>query len=152
MDSNEMLYAKGVLIRLAQAARGDRELARAVRDLVKESGILHVFSVDEEPNLFELLEAGGVELLRTQLGELSLAQLKQIVTDHQYDPEKASARWRSTGRFVDLIVARAQAQWERVVHDQRLHQVQPEPQPELEVVTGEDVTRPKVLSGVSWML
>jgi hypothetical protein len=146
-----MLYAKGVLIRLAQAARGDRELARAVRDLVMESGILHVFSVDEAPNIFELLAAGGVELLRAQLGELSLARLKQIVADHQYDPGKASARWRSTARFVDLIVSRAQEQWERVAHDQRRQPVQPAPQPELEVVP-EDDARPKVLSGVSWML
>lgn len=149
-----MLYAKGVLIRLAQAARGDRALAREVRDLVMQSGILSVFAIDEEPNLFELLEAGGVELLRAQLGELTLAQLKQIIADHQYDAQKASARWRSPARFIDLIVSRAQEQWELVLEEQHLqqrHQLELVPQPDVDIAADEDA-RPKVLTGVSWML
>ena len=143
MDPNELIYAKGVLLRLAQAARGDRELARHVRELVKSTGILQVFGVDEMPSLIELLEAGGKTLLRERLNELSVAELKQIVEANRYDPEKTTTRWRSAARFADLIVGRTVEQWERI--DRALVERQ-------QATPSVDPEQPKVASGASWML
>jgi hypothetical protein len=143
VDPNELIYAKGVLLRLAQAARSDRELAREVRELIKSTGILQVFGVDEMPSLIELLEAGGVTLLRERLNELTLAELKQVVEANRYDPEKTSTRWRTAARFVDLIVGRAVEQWEQIDRDLvERQQVVPDAAPE----------PPRVASGASWML
>jgi hypothetical protein len=145
VDPNELIYAKGVLLRLAQAARSDRDLARHIRDLILSTEILHVFGVDEITSLIELLEAGGVTLLRARLSELPLAELKQIVETNRYDPEKTTARWRSAARFVDLIVERAVAQWEQMdralVNSQRL-----------DPATEAAASQPKVANGASWML
>lgn len=114
MDANELIYAKGVLIRLTQAARSDFALAQQVRELILLSGILDLFGAGADLNLFDLLDAGGVDLLRSRLGQLSLAQLKQIIADRAYDPDKTSARWRSPARFVDLIATKAAEQWQQV--------------------------------------
>lgn len=114
MDANELIYAKGVLIRLAHAARSDFALAQQVREIVLLSGVLELFGADEDLNLFDLLEAGGTELLRARLGQLDLAHLKRIVTARGYDPDKTSARWRNPARFVDLIAARADEQWQQL--------------------------------------
>lgn len=142
MDSNELIYAKGVLIRLAQAARGDRELARHIRGLVKETGILQVFAVDETPDLTELLEAGGVALLQAWLSERALAELKQIVAANGFDPEKTSARWRSPARFVELIMTHAVARWEE--EDRR--------KLEEAYAAATLPQQPGVATGASWML
>jgi hypothetical protein len=143
VDPNELIYAKGVLLRLAQAARGDRELARQVRELVKGTGILQVFGVDEMPSLIELLEAGGITLLRERLNELSVPELKQIVEVNHYDPEKTTTRWRSAARFADLIVGRTVEQWERIDRAQVERQ---------QAIASVDSEQPKVASGASWML
>jgi hypothetical protein len=114
MDANELVYAKGVLLRLAQAARSDFALAEQVRELILQTGILDIFGQGDGLNPFDMLDAGGDALLRSRLGTLSLAQLKQIVVARGLDPEKTSGRWRSPARFVDLIVARAVEQWQQL--------------------------------------
>lgn len=146
MDSNELLYARGVLIRLAVAARTEPELAPQIRELVIQTGILKIFGEGERLNVAEVLEAGGEALLRTRLGELTLAQLKQMVAAQQFDPEKASSRWRSSAKFIDLIVTRAREQKERddvarLAMDQPTVVLTPEQPPA--------ATAPK---GASWML
>jgi hypothetical protein len=113
MDSDELLFARGVLVRLAQAAEREPETAQRIRDLVKESGLLKVFGAGAALNPLELLEAGGVALLREALAPLPVAQLRQIVAANGYDPDRATARWRSPARFVELIVAQAVAQMEQ---------------------------------------
>ncbi|HEY7833240.1 MAG TPA: hypothetical protein VIG30_06700 [Ktedonobacterales bacterium] len=114
MEANELVYAKGVLIRLAHAARSDFALAQQVREIVLVSGILDLFGVSEDLNLFDLLEAGGDELLRARLGQLDVAHLKRIVAARGYDPEKTSARWRSPARFVEMIAVKASEQWQQL--------------------------------------
>lgn len=114
MDANELIYAKGVLIRLAQAARGDFALTQQARELILQSGILDLFGSGADLNLFDLLDAGGAELLRSRLAQLTLPQLKQIIVSRGYDPDKTSARWRSPARFVDLIANKATDQWQQL--------------------------------------
>lgn len=114
MEANELIYAKGVLIRLAHAARSDFALAQQVREIVLLSGVLELFGAEEDLNLFDLLDAGGDELLRARLGQLDLAHLKRIVAARGYDPDKASARWRSPARFVELVATKASEQWQQL--------------------------------------
>jgi hypothetical protein len=140
MDSDELLFARGVLVRLAQAAEREPQAAQRIRDLVKESGILAVFGVGAALNPLDLLEAGGVALLRDALAPLSLAQLRQVVAASGYDPDRATVRWRSLARFVELIVAQAVAQMEQrdraILKAQYSGPVPDQPSP----------------SGASWML
>ena len=114
VDANELIYAKGVLIRLALAAKSDYALAQQVRELVLLSGILDLFGAGEDTNLFDIMEAGGADLLRARMGQMTVPQLKQIIAVRAYDPEKTTARWRSSTRFVDLIAAKASEQWEQL--------------------------------------
>ena len=114
MDANELVYAKGVLIRLAHAARSDFALAQQVRELVLLSGILDIFGAGEDLNVFDVIEAGGPELLRSRLGQMTVPQLKQIIAARAYDPDKTSVRWRSPARFVDLIATKAAEQWDQL--------------------------------------
>jgi hypothetical protein len=148
VDSNELVYARGVLVRLAQAAHDDRELARHVRELVTQTGILQVFRLDGALNLAEIVQAGGPELLRAQLDGMGLAELKQIVAANQLDPEKTSARWRSSARFVDLIVARAAERFEQPA-EEHLEQEEEQEQEQATVLL---TPQPKPVNDASWML
>jgi hypothetical protein len=144
VDSNEMLYVQGALMRLVQAAQTDRALVPQIREMVAQTGILQVFGQSDDLDVLGLLRAGGEQALRARLADLSLAELKQIVASNQYDPEKASARWRSAARFVDLIVSRAAAQHREMEDLARLEQDQ---QPTVVLAP-----RPQPLPGASWML
>lgn len=96
--------------RAAAAAQADPTAAQQVRDALARSGLLEVFGGGETLDVIDLLDAGGEDALRARLRELPLAQLRQIIAAHQYDPEKESARWRSASKLSDLIVARARLQ------------------------------------------
>lgn len=110
METNELFFAKGVLLRLAQAAREDRALAPAIRELVVQSGILHVFGDGPALDPLAVLDAGGEGLLRARLGQLALTDLRKIVAANAFDSDGSTTRWRSPGRFAELIVTRASAQ------------------------------------------
>ncbi|HEV2238719.1 MAG TPA: hypothetical protein VGR57_18825 [Ktedonobacterales bacterium] len=132
MDPNELLNTQSALMRLARAAREDREVARQIRQLIIESGILQVFGEGENLNLLDTLEAGGGALLRTRLAALSVAQLKHLVTVYQFDAEKATVRWRSASRLVEFITAQAVEMWqqmdrERVLREEAVISAAPQP-------------------------
>ena len=144
VDSNELLYARGVLTRLAQAAQTDPVLVPQIREMVTQTGILQIFGQSDELDVVGLLRAGGEKALRARLADLSLAELKQIVASNQYDREKASARWRSPARYVDLIVSRASSQ---ARESEELARLEQEEQPTVALPP-----RPQPLPGASWML
>ena len=105
--------------RLAQNAMADPETAQQVRNALAESGLLSVFGSGESLDVVDLLDVGGEEALRTRLHQLTLTELKQIISVRQYDPEQESARWRSPNKFIDLIVTRAAEQLERELAQQK---------------------------------
>jgi len=105
--------------RLAQNAAADPETAQQVRSALAESGLLGVFGTGETLDVVELLDVGGEEALRTRLHQLTLSELKQIISVRQYDRDQESARWRSPNKFIDLIVIRAAAQLEQELARQK---------------------------------
>ena len=105
--------------RLAQNATANPETAQQVRSALAESGLLSVFGSGESLDVVDLLDIGGEEALRTRLHQLTLTELKQIISVRQYDPEQESARWRSPNKFIDLIVTRAAEQLERELAQQK---------------------------------
>jgi hypothetical protein len=109
VETNELFFAKGVLLRLAQAAREDRTLAAEIREMVSQSGILHVFGEGPALDVLSVLDAGGEGLLRARLDQLALSDLRKIVQANGLDSEATTSRWRSPARFVELIVTRAVA-------------------------------------------
>ena len=109
METNELFFAKGVLLRLAQAAREDRALAQEIRELVTQSGVLHVFGDGPALDVLSVLDAGGEGLLRARLSQLGVSDLRKIVQANSFDPESVTGRWRGAARLVDLIVTRALA-------------------------------------------
>jgi hypothetical protein len=132
VDPNELLNTQSALMRLARAAREDREVARQIRQLIIESGILQVFGEGENLNLLDTLEAGGAALLRSRLEALTVAQLKHLVTVYQFDPEKTTARWRSAARLIEFVSAQAVEMWqqmdrERVLREEAVSSAAPQP-------------------------
>src|SRR5262249_19094807 len=113
---------------VAQTAKANTAFADQVRDALASSGLLNVFGAGATLDVVDLLDTGGEDALRARLSQLTLAELKQIVTAHHYDEEKESARWRSPTKFVELIVGRARQQLE------------------------EELAREKATSGAEWML
>ena len=113
---------------VAQTAKGNTVFADQVRDALAASGLLNVFGAGATLDVVDLLDSGGEAALRARLHQLTLAELKQIVAVHHYDEEKESARWRSTTKFVALIVGKARMQLE------------------------EELAREKATSGAEWML
>ncbi len=97
---------------VAETARTDPEAARQVREALIESGLLLVFSTGDPVDLLDLLEVGGDEALRARLQSLSVAELRQIIATHHYDPGNASARVRSPAKLIDIIIIKARAQLE----------------------------------------
>jgi hypothetical protein len=142
VDPNELLMTQSALMRLARAAREDHEVARQIRQLIIESGILQVFGEGENLNVLDMLEAGGAALLRSRLETLTVAQLKHLVTVYQFDAEKATTRWRSTGRLVEFITAQAVEMWEQMDRERVLRE---------EAVIGA-APQPVPAGAASWML
>lgn len=145
MDDNEMIYAKGVLIRLAQAARDDEILAARIRALVAQTGFYDIFGAGPATDPLAILKAGGAPMLRARLATLSVADLKQVIADGGFDPEKTAARWRSTTKLAGLIVSGAVARWEEIDRER----AEREQEVLAPVVT---VQPPKSLPGTEWML
>ena len=112
MDARDVEQMKALFVRMAESAKGNPDVTAQVRDALAESGLLAVFGTDETLDVVDLLDLGGEAVLRTRLRQMTLSELKAIVSARQYDPEKESARWRSPNKFIDLIVSRAQKQLE----------------------------------------
>jgi hypothetical protein len=119
VDAYELHQVTELFRRLAGAAQADPTTARQLRDALAESGLLDVYGAGSSLDVLDLLDAGGEAVLRARLQSLQVAELRAIIAAHQYDPEKQSARWRSTARLIDLIVAHAleQLEAERVATD-----------------------------------
>jgi hypothetical protein len=106
-------WIAATLRRIAEVARANPDLAAATRDAIFESGLFDIFGAGERFNPVDALDTGGEEALRAHLAQLDLAQLRSLVRTHGYDPERATARWRSAARFVELIVEKARLQLEQ---------------------------------------
>jgi hypothetical protein len=119
MDAQDIEMMTSLFRRFADTAKADPETADQVRDALAQSGLLQVFGAGETLDVVDLLDVGGEEALRARLRQLTLTELKQIVSARQYDPEKESARWRSPNNFIDLIVTHAHRQLEEEVADQK---------------------------------
>lgn len=102
------------IYQIANVAQSDTAVAAAVRQAILDSGLLEVFGVDESLDVVEIFEAGGAEALRARLSSLNVAELRAIIQANQFDPQRETSRWRSPARFIELIVTRAQAQFESV--------------------------------------
>lgn len=102
-----------MVYQIASAAREDAAVAAAVRAAIADAGLFDIFGAGGALNVVDLLDAGGEETLRMRLGSLTLAELRDIVRANKYDLDRASARWRSPARFVELIVERAKTQLEQ---------------------------------------
>ncbi|HEU5349710.1 MAG TPA: hypothetical protein VFU63_13950, partial [Ktedonobacterales bacterium] len=63
----------------------------------------------ELPDPFQVLRQHGEAALRTLLGQLDIASLRQIVRAHRLDPARISARWTSTDRVITLIIEQVRA-------------------------------------------
>lgn len=110
MNEHDVEQMQQLFQKIAEAAKADPAVADQVRDALAQSGLLTVFGAGEALDVVDLLDVGGEDVLRTRLRQMTLSELKLIVSARQYDPEKESARWRSPNKFIDLIVKCAQAQ------------------------------------------
>jgi hypothetical protein len=99
-----------------QTAKADPTAARQVRDALLASGLLEVFDLAREADeaetidLLDLLEAGGEEALQARMAQMSIAELRQIIATHDYDPKRETTRWRSPRRLIEHIIAHATAE------------------------------------------
>jgi hypothetical protein len=113
VDAHDVEQMTILFTRVANAAKSDPKVAEQVRDALATSGLLEVFGSAGAIDVVDLLDAGGEVALRARLGQCTLAELKQIVSANNYDEDRESARWRSTTKFVDLIVECAKQQLEQ---------------------------------------
>jgi hypothetical protein len=112
VDAHDIEQMTMLFTRVANAAKSDPTVAEQVRDALATSGLLEVFGSAGALDVVDLLDAGGEVALRARLGQCTLAELKQIVSANNYDGHRQSTRWRSTSKFVDLIVECARQQLE----------------------------------------
>ena len=112
VDALELQQVTDLFRRLAESANANPTTARQLRDALSESGLLDVYGTGSTLDVLDLLDAGGEAVLRARLQALQIAELREIIAAHHYDPEKQSGRWRSAARLIDLIVAQAQEQLE----------------------------------------
>jgi hypothetical protein len=118
VDAHDVEQMTILFTRVANAAKSDPRVAEQVRDALATSGLLEVFGSAGALDVVDLLDAGGEVALRARLGQCTLAELKQIVSANNYDEDSESARWRSTTKFVNLIVECAKRQLELEVTEQ----------------------------------
>jgi hypothetical protein len=113
VDAHDVEQMTILFTRVANAAKSDPKVAEQVREAMATSGLLEVFGSAGALDVVELLDAAGEVALRARLGQCTLAELKQIVSANNYDEERESTRWRSSSKFVTLIVECAKQQLEQ---------------------------------------
>jgi hypothetical protein len=113
VDAHDVEQMTILFTRVANAAKSDPKVAEQVREAMATSGLLEVFGSSGALDVVDLLDAGGEVALRARLGQCTLAELKQIVSANNYDEERESTRWRSSSKFVNLIVECAKQQLEQ---------------------------------------
>ncbi|ABG93487.1 hypothetical protein CJ179_45500 [Rhodococcus sp. ACS1] len=91
----EALTAGGI-----QAPPASPKPAAARNTTTRSKGVLDPFSV---------FEVSGEAGLRARLKTLNAEQLKDIVTEHSMNYDKAAMRWKTPPRLIDRIVERVQA-------------------------------------------
>lgn len=114
METFELRQVTETFRQLAERAANNPAMALQLRDALAESGLLTVFGDGSKLDVVDLLDAGGEETLRARLQQLSIAELRAIIAERKYDPAKETSRWRSVTRFVDFIVAHAQADLDKM--------------------------------------
>jgi hypothetical protein len=129
VEAYELRQITETFRQLAERAAHDEATARQLRDALAESGLLAVFGEGSALDVIDLLDAGGEETLRARLGEMPVAELRAVIAERKYDPNKETARWRSVAKFTDFIVAHAREELEQL-----------------------DQAQPKALTAASWML
>ena len=133
--------AAGKLLReLADRAERDPAFGQQIAEAVRASGLLDTeqpakkppatrkkasakrqpATSAELPDPFQVLRQHGEDGLRTQLAQLDLAALRQIVRAHRLDPARISARWTATDRVITLIVEQVRA---RVNHGRAFERI-----------------------------
>jgi hypothetical protein len=112
VDAHDVEQMTILFTRVAGAAKADPRVAEQVREALASSGLLQVFGTAATLDVVDLLDVGGELALRARLGQLTLAELKQIINSHNYDEAKETTRWRSANKCIDLIVQRTQQQLE----------------------------------------
>ena len=112
MDAHDVEQMTQLFSRIAESARTDVTVTNQVREALVQSGLLDVFGSGPAFDVVELLDLGGENILRMRLRQMTLAELKQLVSTNNYDPEKETARWRSQNKFIELIVSKSQQQLE----------------------------------------
>jgi hypothetical protein len=113
VNSQDIEHARHMFARWADEVRANPDIAPLIRDALAESGLLAVFGSGEALDVVDLLDAGGEDVLRARLSQLTLSELKSIIAVRGYDPEQETARWRSPKKLMALIVAKASQQLEK---------------------------------------
>lgn len=129
VDDFQLQQVKETFRHLATRAAHDQVTAHQLRDALAESGLLGVFGEGPALDVVDLLDAGGEDTLRARLKELPISDLRAVIAERKYDPDKETARWRSVARLSDFIVAHAQQELERM-----------------------DQAQPATMAAASWML
>jgi hypothetical protein len=122
--------AAGKLLReLADRAERDPTFGQQIAEAMRASGLLSGEQAAKKPpatrkkasakrppapagellDPFQVLRQHGEDGLHTQLTQLDLASLRQIVRAHRLDPARISARWASSDRVIALIVEQVRA-------------------------------------------
>lgn len=124
--------AARLLRELAERAERDPAFGMQLAEAVRSSGLLDATSPQSStsasvrkkpangakrpapttsglPDPFQTLRQHGEDALRTQLAQLDIAALRQIVRAHRLDPARISARWTATDRVITLIVDQVRA-------------------------------------------
>nr|WP_172651298.1 hypothetical protein [Rhodococcus opacus] len=92
---SEALTAGGI-----QTTPASPKLAAPRNTTTRSKGVLDPFAV---------FEVSGEAGLRARLKTLNSEQLKDIVTEHSMNYDKAAMRWKTPPRLIDRIVERVQA-------------------------------------------
>lgn len=99
---------------IAQEAERNQEFAKELAEIlgITESGSStrrKQNSPGVEVDPFDVLREKGIEGFRAWLSSLSIDMLRSIVRQHRLDSSRLSDRWKTKGRFVELICERIDA-------------------------------------------
>lgn len=61
------------------------------------------------PDIFQVFAKGGKKMLIQELNLLGIEQLKEIVSQHRFDPTGLARKWKDRKRLINLILARLES-------------------------------------------
>jgi hypothetical protein len=105
MKGNRNKQIAALLRAIADIIESDKKLPEnIIEELNQLKSERQRFESKDSLGIFKILESEGADPLRSKLRQLSIQELKGIISFHRLDPSRKSSKWKNPDKLIGLIM------------------------------------------------